>query len=410
MPIAVATALLAAATLAAPLANDFTCSVVGGGTLVDDRCYNRCSNLGCYRTWTLVDEAGERRFFGLFLPDLGADGETMPALISMSDGADTCRPNAQSQTASRYGYVRVCAGMGRSRGAGGWQFGNDAVMNTADPLPCSAEASPREIPYLTAILDTLSLEPAVDADSVWTEGFSLNSMFAAYSAFCFQTRIRGVWQGGSGLKITGATPMLPNREGDCRRSAWDELGSSCTTVDPCLECESFPAVPILQPGASRGLRDCIMIYEGDTGFIQTSQAMYDALAAKPAEEDWEAVLLEFPGGGHSSPLQSTDWIIGCLGIVVSCGVECESWFVGSCMDDAGGIALPLQKTRLAALPFAPLFHFAKPIFSSFSPWMRRESECSGVTRLYVAGAGRHRRCRVRLTGAAAFGWPADLLL
>ena len=107
--------------------------MVGGGTLFDDRCYNRCSNLGCHRTWTLVDEAGERHFFGLFLPDLGADGETMPALISMSDAADTCRPNDQSQTASRYGYVRVCAGMGRSRGVGGWQFGNDAIMSTGLP-------------------------------------------------------------------------------------------------------------------------------------------------------------------------------------------------------------------------------------------------------------------------------------
>ena len=165
--------------------------------------------------------------------------------------------------------------------------------------------------------------------------------------------------------------QVVSRTWSCSSSPPTENASHGVAIcaNPCLECESFPVVPILQPGASRGLRDCIMIYEGDTGFIQTSQAMYDALAAKPAEEDWEAVLLEFPGGGHSSPLQSTDWIIGCLGIVVSCGVECESWFVGSCMDDAGGIALPLQKTRLAALPFAPLFHFAKPIFSSFSPWI-----------------------------------------
>jgi hypothetical protein len=27
-----------------------------------------------------------------------------------------------------------------------------------------------------------------------------------------------------------------------------------------------------------------MIYEGDTGFIQTSRAMYEALAAKPVSE------------------------------------------------------------------------------------------------------------------------------
>ena len=133
--------------------------------------------------------------------------------------------------------------------------------------------------------------------------------------------------------------QVVSRTWSCSSSPPAENASHGVAIcaNPCLECESFPVVPILQPGASRGLRDCIMIYEGDAGFIKTSQAMYDALAAKPAEEDWEAVLLEFPGGGHSSPLQSTDWIIGCLGIVVSCGVECESWFVGSCMDDAAAL-------------------------------------------------------------------------
>ena len=107
---AATTAATTPTTTALPL-NDFECQVVGGGTYVDDRCYNRCSDLGCYRTWTMV-EAGERRFFGLFIPPSqgGAGGgapAAMPALISMSDGADTCRPNAGSQASARYGYVRV---------------------------------------------------------------------------------------------------------------------------------------------------------------------------------------------------------------------------------------------------------------------------------------------------------------
>lgn len=93
---------------------------------------------------------------------------------------------------------------------------------------------------------------------------------------------------------------------------------------------------MLQPGASRGLRDCIMIYEGDSGFIHTAQAMFGALATRPAEEGWEPILLEFPGGGHSSALQSRDWIVGCLGIVPSCDADCEAWFVTNCMAAAGG--------------------------------------------------------------------------
>eukprot|EP01048_Picozoa_sp_COSAG05_P038299 COSAG05_NODE_18367_length_309_cov_0.990476_1_plen_99_part_01 len=52
------------------------CSVVGGGTINLPECYSACSNLGCYRTWTLV-QAGERRFFGQFSPHPGG-GAPMP--------------------------------------------------------------------------------------------------------------------------------------------------------------------------------------------------------------------------------------------------------------------------------------------------------------------------------------------
>jgi hypothetical protein len=51
-------------------------------------------------------------------------------------------------------------------------------------------------------------------------------------------------QGGSGLKITGALPYLPAREGDCRASVQRELGNDCVTQAPCTDCESFPVVPV----------------------------------------------------------------------------------------------------------------------------------------------------------------------
>jgi hypothetical protein len=203
------------------------CNVVGGGTVSLPQCFTTCSNLGCYLTWTMVNVDGERRFFGQFTP-LASDPEAppMPVLISMSDSQDVCRQTAASQVAVRYGYSRVCAGMGRSRGEGGWAFGNDGVMNSETPLPCDETAAPREgacksqllccraaqtdtptsssgawavipwhaAPYLAAILDVLAADPLLDADQVWAEGFSLNSMFAGWASFCSQPRIRGVWQ------------------------------------------------------------------------------------------------------------------------------------------------------------------------------------------------------------------------
>ena len=38
---------------------------------------------------------------------------------------------------------------------------------------------------------------------VYTEGFSQNSMWAALAGFCFDTQVKGVWQGGSGLALVG---------------------------------------------------------------------------------------------------------------------------------------------------------------------------------------------------------------
>lgn len=316
------------------------CSVFSlpGDAFLGPDCYNACDEQGCYRTWIVPSGPGlppGGRLFGLYIPTLADPAAApMPAAIFFSDGGDTCRPPAGRADADRYGIVRACAGMGRTRGDGGWEFGNDAVMNAANPLPCGADTS-REITYVGAILDTLAAQPEVDESSVWTSGFSLNSMMAGYTAFCFQSKIRGAWQAGSGLKITGELPLIPNREGDCRRSVFDDLGPGCANTEPCLDCQSFPVVPSLQPGVSAGLRDCLMIYQGDSGFIHTSRAMYQALAAKPTAEGWQPVYLEFPDGGHTPPSRQGDWIVGCLGIVPHCAETCARWFVDVCMADAG---------------------------------------------------------------------------
>ena len=89
----------------------------------------------------------------------------------------------------------------------------------------------REIPYLRSILQVVTQYATLDETAVYTTGFSLNSMFAAYAAFCFQqgyagggaARVAGVWQGGSGLKLTGQLPNLPANEGECTQSSQQHL-------------------------------------------------------------------------------------------------------------------------------------------------------------------------------------------
>ena len=107
--------------------------------------------------------------------------------------------------ATRYGFARF----GLSSPDGAWTFGNDGVVNDDYPMPCSDEDS-KDMPYLRAIFDFIESNPdQFDASKIYAGGFSQNSMFSAYIAFCFNEKVLGVWQGGSGLAYTGEKPYLP---------------------------------------------------------------------------------------------------------------------------------------------------------------------------------------------------------
>ena len=191
----------------------------------------------------------------------------------------------------------------------------------------------REIPYLAAILDVLAAEESIDERRVFTSGFSLNSMFAAYASFCFQGRIAGLWQGGSGVKLSREPPLMPEREGDCRKSDFVALGTSCVAEAPCTDCEYFPVDPILAGGEPvNALRVCTASYEDDF-LVATTRDMYATLSSRGQHE---VAMLEFPAGrGHSTPLQLSAWIVGCLGIVPGCSDECERWFLAECVGEGG---------------------------------------------------------------------------
>ena len=114
--------------------------------------------------------------------------------------------SAGNVAASRYGFARF----GLSTPDGGWSFGNDGVVNAeSTPMPC-ADADSRDIPYLKVVFAFIESNPErFDASRIFAAGFSQNSMFSAYIAFCFNDKVRGVWQGGSGLALAGEKPYLP---------------------------------------------------------------------------------------------------------------------------------------------------------------------------------------------------------
>ena len=146
-----------------------------------------------------------QRCFTIFHPLLG-DG-ALPVVFSPNcyakdklSGLEGLNPNSPGNSAAtRYGYSRIAL----STPDGYWTFGNDGVVNDDYPMPCS-DSDSKDMPYLKTIFEFIEANPLqFDSTRIYAEGFSQNSMFSAYIGFCFNDQVRGVWQGGSGMALTG---------------------------------------------------------------------------------------------------------------------------------------------------------------------------------------------------------------
>ena len=134
-------------------------------------------------------------------------GEILPVVLFSNcyakdrlRGIDGKNPYSKgNKAAARFGYARI----GISTPDGNWQFGNDGIVNNAKPMPCSNEDS-KDIQYVRKIIEFLEANSdKYDTSKMYAQGFSQNSMFSAYIAFCYNHRVRGVWQGGSGMALNG---------------------------------------------------------------------------------------------------------------------------------------------------------------------------------------------------------------
>merc|ERR1712109_44914 len=164
-----------------------------------------------FTTYGFVKD-GVQRCFTVFHP-LERAGESLPVVFSpQCYGKDNLMSismksvfAADNKAAARYGFARI----GVSTPDGHWTFGNNNIVNDAAPMPCSDEDS-KDIAYIRKIFAFIESNPSkFDASKVYAEGFSQNSMFSAYIGFCFPDNVLGVWQGGSGMAITGEPPNLP---------------------------------------------------------------------------------------------------------------------------------------------------------------------------------------------------------
>ena len=246
------------------------------------------------------------------------------------------------ESADRYGYAVV--GLSQPRSNGRWEFGNSNVVNFQQPQPCTRDDAPQDIPYLETVFQFLMDNAStfgIDASALYASGFSQNSMFAAYAGFCFPNNVKGIWQGGSGLAITGEPPFLPNAEGQCSTDAFEQFGERCIERAPCTACAFWPIFPCHHENA-RPMVECVAAYENDDIVFasprsqqSTAKNMFDALR----NEGHDARLLRFRPdarqrirGGHSEPRNMYAWLNGCLGLSSACSSACEASFA-TCVAD-----------------------------------------------------------------------------
>ena len=88
-------------------------------------------------------------------------------------------------------------------------------------------------------------------------------------------------------------------------------------------CEDCTWWPIYPRTCENHLIDCLATYTNDAIACGSDLYMYEAMVA----EGNDARMLSFSGGGHKNPENQFAWMVGCLGIVDSCSIECETKFL-----------------------------------------------------------------------------------
>ena len=188
-----------------------------------------CSSNGIVTTYVFWPGDGDyQRCIHAYIPDVD-DSDSYPVLISISGyNQGKLGTNGDVAAGQKYGFATLSLGStGPFDGAGnfGLEFPANGVINPDNPAPCSSSDS-REYAFIEGVLDWIESVDVLDQSKVYVYGFSQSSMFAAYVAVCFHDRIAGLWQGGSGLALTGHTPVTPGFQGQCSRSANDEYVGS----------------------------------------------------------------------------------------------------------------------------------------------------------------------------------------
>lgn len=279
--------------------------------------------------------AGQQRCFTEYVPARQDKAvRPRPVLLNLQchgndrlDGVGFQQNSELMQNADRFGFIAI--GLSTPN-VDAWDFGNGGVVNDTFPQPCS-ESHSDDIAYIGTVLKHLRRNLRIhDISKVFMKGFSQNSMFAAYAAYCFPEQVAGIWQASSGLAIKGFFPVPPRKETQCSRWSFDEYGEECEKKNPCKACKYFPIYPC---HFRRPMVHCVSLYSNDDETVSNPKdrhsmsTLADNMFEVAGREGHDVRLLRFmpeqgDSGGHKPPNNGFDWLAGCLGLSNRCTDTC----------------------------------------------------------------------------------------
>ena len=116
------------------------------------------------------------------------------------------------------------------------------------------------------MLQWVEANPKLDSTRMWVHGFSQNSVWAIYTAYCFPQNFVGVYQGGATMSVKGIEPYALNCQSNVRGSDSNKCKGknkceTCAKAFPCEECQYYPLYPCYNP--ERPMIDCSANYIND---------------------------------------------------------------------------------------------------------------------------------------------------
>lgn len=281
-----------------------------------------CSTEEGFTTYRFQQDDNERCFTTYVDPETPSEQLPLVFLPDCYTANSLQSPEGAIETARMYN-VRVIE---LSSPTGGWTFPlNNQVNQENHDTQCDPESTP-DVGYMESVfsvVDQMIADGTVDPDQIYVSGFSQNAMFNIFAATCFPERIRGIDQGGSGLysQDDGAL-ALPQCEGACTRSDFQEHGDECVEVAPCDDCNYFPVLPT---SSDDTFHSCIFMYDNDGAAHSTAvpahrlltQAGHDASLHIFASDEASGL------GGHELPVLGWEWVNSCLKINPPCSSACE---------------------------------------------------------------------------------------